>query len=451
MGKRKLLLGSVLKMKKNRIICVVLSLILSFMSPITILAKDFEEGYITSENVDILTEESFETLFSNKKDFDKKLSINDLKYKYSFDIREDNLNIADVRMHIKLNVSGKTYSFVVEGTVDRNNLGDNRILWFGSLIGTIKIQKSNCLATVVFAEIENEIQMSMTLQPLEGSIENDVVILSFGEPVLTNEMLGETPSEEPCTDMAPQISTFAMDKNQFSENFKTDDGIIYDDPFEKLVTYTCGFRNPKVGLFGDGQKMIGFFDKSTNRLAISLKSYCSSVNAYYNKLYEGMGICSTSISQMNFRIQRGEDTRYSYIANTESFDFNIKNYGVYSYIMPLVADALALLEVCVPIAFVTELFENTKGTVDRTIFADAAEVDVKFGVFDHENLDDCEPGFPIIFQLAKNNSTYTGTHEYILSTSIAYRTTLSLTGRDYPIVVDTWALDTEWAVNVELN
>ena len=67
MEKRKLLLGSVLKMKKNRIICVVLSLILSFMSPITILAKDFEEGYITSENVDILTQESFELLFNNKK------------------------------------------------------------------------------------------------------------------------------------------------------------------------------------------------------------------------------------------------------------------------------------------------------------------------------------------------------------------------------------------------
>ena len=442
---------SVLKKRKNSICCIVLSLILTFMGPVSIFAKDFETGYITGENVEILTQESFATLFGAKKDCGKKLVVDDLKYKYSFDIREDKSDLADVRMHLKLSVLGKIYSVIVEGTVDRNNLEDNRTLWFGSLVGSLRIQKNEYLSTVIWAKVDNEIQMSMTIQPLDTDVEMDVVILSFGEPVLTNDMLGEMQSETKNIVVNTQLSIFAMDSNQFSENYKTDDGIVYGSTFEKLVTYTSGFRNAKVGLFGDGQKMIGSFDKNTNRLAVSLKSYCSSVNAYYNQVYKGRGMCVTSIAEMSIRLDRGKETDYSYIANTESFDFDIKDYGVCSYIMPLIEDAITLLEVAFPTSFIAEIFENTRGTVNRTIFSDCAEVNVKFGVLDYANFDDCEPGFPIIFQLAKNNYSYTGTQEYILSTSICYRTMLDLVALDYPIIVDTWALDTEWAVNIELN
>lgn len=445
--------GNILKKSKyNRVCCLVLSIMLVFMGPANVFAKDYDAGFIIDENVEILTQEAFDDLFG-RTSFSTKadISVDVLKYKYDVDIREDNLNVADVRMWIMLEVAEKQYSFSVSGEVDKNGLQDGGILWFGSLVGTIKIQKNECLSTVVFAQMDSDIQLSMTIQPLDANIQNDVVILSFGKPVLTNEMLGERQNEAEIPYANTQVSTYARANNQFKETLKMDDGIGYDSPFENLVTYTSGFSDGHMNLFGNGQKMIGSFDKNTNRLAVSLKSYCSSVNAYYNNVYKNRGSCVTRINEMSIRLKRGNGTKYSYIANTESFDFGIEDYGTYNYIMPLIADAITLLDVAFPTALITQIFQDIRGTVHRSVPGDMAEVKVKFGIFDYSNFDDCETGFPIIFQLHKNNSSYTGTHEYIMSTSICYRTLIYLYDRDLPIVVDTWALDNEWAVNIELN
>lgn len=132
-------------------------------------------------------------------------------------------------------------------------------------------------------------------------------------------------------------------------------------PFRIIESVSTNFASGPTS--EKGQTLYGYFDESTDRVAVAIRTYCSNLKKYYKSI----GNTSTYIESMKYAIKRGKITK-SRIAGMESHDFVMNNNTV-------------------------------TGTVNEKCYDDIAYVDIKFAAAERANFDKATGGMPIVFSL----------------------------------------------------
>ena len=390
----------------KRVLSGLMVLTLLFQ-PISFQAKENLMEKVS--NVNILIQEPMNALF--QPDEMEDATVEKLEYRYSFKQDRGSVLSAKVNMIIDMQVLDVDYQIEAEGEVSGEKLSSGKVLWIGPLTGDISIHGAEYLVLVGFTKLNDNVQVSVTIQAKEGCEEIEPVMFSFGDAVITESIYqelvdkSETVSSETNVSRNRAASTFAMDRVEITDGkYK----------FEQLASKSAKFSSSLIS--GNGQTMYGYYSKETNRLAISLKTYCSNVQKYYAE----HGSAGTEIHSMKYSLKRGSGANM-YIAGVESFDFNVAKFGQHTLIMGFFADAFTLLNWSVPTATLTEVLSRVGGYITKNHETNHTTIEVKFGSFDHANFDACSNGMPVVFQLAKSNSL---AQNFILQTSICYRTQL---------------------------
>ena len=401
--------------------------------------KDAASGNLITESdsdVNILTQKAFDSVFTQNTRALDESAIENISYTYSFQLCEDNVLSSDVHLWITMLVNEVEYPIELVGTVDACELSNGSILWMGPIRGIITIEGVEYLAIAAFVKLEEKLQMSLTIQGTSSENAIDPIVITFGDDVLTEEVYNEL-----------EEKTETVDNNVISataERYASFTGQRASNGFTTTSNIPVRFTNSNVS--GYGQRMKGYYDDDSRRIAISITSYCSNVDNYYNTL----GFASTGVDEFVIELERGNNA-YSYIAGMERFNFSLNKFGILTYIEGLFSDAMTLLDVSFPTETISALLSGVEGVITKEIDSNIATVTVELGALDYANFDNSGPGLPIIFQLQRSNSSYTGTHNYILRTSITYRTYLQQTYPASTILVYTNAYDAEDSINISLN
>ena len=91
--------------------------------------------------------------------------------------------------------------------------------------------------------------------------------------------------------------------------------------YTSLGFVTTNFAQGSFPIPETAQKATGFFDKSSNRLAVSIVSYTSNVDKYFKNLLGVGTLVETTIDSFSIELKRGSSTSNSYIAGIESCVF----------------------------------------------------------------------------------------------------------------------------------
>lgn len=437
-------------MTKKKMLKKVISgmLVLAFLSqPMSFQAQESLTKKAT--NVNILLQEPMNELF--KQEAGQDAIVESLEYRYWFAENKGDALTATVDMEIDMTVIGVDYEIEADGEVSGENLSSGAILWMGPLEGEIEIDNIEYLVMVGFTKINEAVQVSVTIQSKDDSEEIEPVRFSFGDSVITEDVYQEIRDEkelistESHADRWPTNTTYAMNSRSILDQPQLEGGsggLGY--PFIIGPSATTSFKSSAIS--GNGQKLYGALDKSTNRIAVSIKTYCSNVESYYRKF----GTARTEIQSMTYTLKQGTK-KIAYPSTFESYDFNIKKMGMETLIMPLLSDAITVLNKSLPLSTITELLSGVYGTVDEKGSGTYKTIDIKFGVFDYANFDKCGYGVPIVFVPARYSTNPVGTQDFILEGSISYRTIVSDTNVSGYIVYYDSANKAQCNMNVDFK
>ncbi len=365
-----------------------------------------------TDNAWVFTPQEFAQLFSTDELATRSSNrVDSISYSYRMTKKPENSLFADVEMHITLNGQ---YPITVLGTVNGYLLSNNDILWEGPLDGTVTINNISYSVIVGFAKLEsdNKIQASMTIQAVDPASEIGLIIFTFGDTVVTKETYQLIKNVK--------VSSEEMAVETEEENILRN---VRAGSYTSLGFVTTNFAQGSFPIPETAQKATGFFDKSSNRLAVSIVSYTSNVDKYFKNLLGVGTLVETTIDSFSIELKRGSSTSNSYIAGIESFDFDIdNNSGKNVSLNALFEDIMGILGV--PTSTISAIFDGLKGSVEESHHTDNTKVSVNFDKYQHANFDNSAPGVPIVFQLAKSTSSSTGSSSYTFTTSIRYQTVL---------------------------
>ena len=365
----------------------------------------------TNNYVSIVTPETFNQLFFpgiKSTQATKEYKSIEAIYNYTLSILEDNPNKSNAKFNANLIINSNIVPINVTGILSAYHLSNGTTLWHGPLKGTTTINNNDYIVNVGFTKFDSNDTISASISIQSNNEKNiiDPILFSIGEDMISSEILSELRNQKSATTT-----------NDIPSASRSSDELEY-------LTYKYA-NFARDNFSGIGQRARSYFSSQTNRFAVTYRSYCDNVDRnFQNNISISYYSDPTEISEFSISLQRGALTTEgaSYIVGTESNDFSINNYGTVAAILPLFEDALGLLSV--PTSTISALLGNLDGTVERTLFTDAASVSVAFGITDSANFDNLEEGIPIIFQLARSNQN-TGSSSYTFATNATYRTYIS--------------------------
>ena len=231
----------------------------------------------TDNSINIVTTDSFSELFAltTEKTFANtriRNSVNiDVNYEYIFMKQEDNELCADVELSFELTVDDVSYTIIATGIVEAYELMSGRILWEGLIRGNTIINDMNCKVLVGFAKMEEsgEIQANVTIQSTESVESFTPVVFSFGDLVILE-------------DIKPDVS-----------NVQSNDSLLVQPtgavtPVVDFTLLSTKYANFSDTVSGNAQRARVYFQAEQNRLAVTIKSYVSTVDNYFSQ-YESSG------------------------------------------------------------------------------------------------------------------------------------------------------------------
>ena len=382
----------------------------------------------------------------------KDATVENLEYSYWFDENKGEELTADVEIKIDMTVSGATYEIEAEGEVSGEKLSSGIVLWIGPLEGELEINNIEYLVMVGFTKMDELVQISVTIQSMDDKNVIEPVHLSFGDNVITEDIYQEIEEKKETVDIESKQarsmagSTYTMNSRSILNQPQLEGGGGTPARFQLKGAKYAYFESSPIN--GVAQILYGYFDKSTNRLAVSLRTCCSSVDEYFDTNVSGYA--TTEIERMKYVLKTGS-AKYSKIDNMEYFDFNVMESNLSSLLVTLFSDAIALLNYTFPIASIYEILESLYGNMTGFCRSNHAMVEVKFGAYDHANFDAFTAGVPIIFLLEPYKNNTIGTQDYILETSITYRSMVFIDGFSSHVFYYNKAQDAKCEINLVIE
>lgn len=426
-----------------------------------------EGSFKTDESIQVHTPDAVEAVFGDgstssistwSRSIVTSANVEKIRYNYTFTVREDDSMRADVLMQTILTVSGVDYPTWLSGTVEAVELSSDDVLWTGVLEGAMIVDGKEYLVLSSFSKINDGIQCDMTIQSTDFEGSSEPIVISFGEKVVTKNIFDEIQNMKRKVEVSDSYmnqntattqgyntrsaSTYAVG-NSFSPIFKEDAGNTAGIFIRKVIVdagFAAGYPS------GYGQTMIGYHDSGSNRLAVAIKTYCANVNSNYTQ-YKNV---STVVRSMEYTLKTNPGNG-AYIADTETFDFNIRNFGIVTYLAPLFEDVLTVLQYSLPTSIISMLLENLQGTVTELDHSNEHVVKIDFGILDCANFDNCSTGMPIVYQVQRNDATNKGAYTFSMLTSVTYRTSYYDESLDQTYTILTHAQDIQKDVTVSLN
>lgn len=408
----------------------------SFTSVSAVDSGTYETG-IVDRSVDIITTDAFREVFYPSAKSSDEVQIDHVTYSYKVLPRKEAL-LADVLLVFILTTGAKEYHVFSSGTVDAYTLSSGDILWEGPLSGCIEINNTTYKVLAGFSKIDCDpkIQVSVTIQA--ASVKNAIhpIVFTFGEEVISMQIYNE---------LAENVRTQSMES--LSESFKEITESNNRSGTMKNVGYSYATFDSGFSISGYAQRSGGFFNSGTNQFAVSIRSYCNNIENYFSSA----GSVLVSINSFDIELIRGGYTTnsFSWIDGIERFNFDVGSFGSgATYIKPLFEDGMSLLGI--PTSTISATLDGLQGSVNKDCYTDDTTVSVSFGLLQSADFDDSDKGVPIVFQLTRNQSNYTGNSAYTFVTRISYRAILFAPGAPYPAYIYINGYDTSKTVYVSL-
>lgn len=420
---------------KKRFISLLLIATICLSSMVPALALDTTEVISHSEtsSVKVITQDSFDNFVETcPHNVSQSNTISNNAVEYSYTMSEDTLmgDTANVTLSFRAYVDQLLVEAETSGVVDKYTLSTGQVLWEGPIRGITTIDGVEYKVIVGFAKLDDSeaVQISVTIQSFDEDMIIDPIVFAFGSDIVTNEMYQEL------------LNGAATSVDAFNSSNQLD--ARASGSYSLKGTTSANFKTNGFGTVpGTAQTSRVYYDSTDHRVALSVQSYCANVNAYYSK----SGIAGTTVRTLNYQLVRSSSTSNSYIAGTESFDFNTNNFGSSAILMPLFEDILSLLGV--PTSTISTVFSSLKGTVTQQHNTNNTTVTVSFGATDNADFDKLSTGVPIVFQLGRSSA---GTSQYTATTNISYRTGLLPTGSQYTTIIHTDGLSASKTISVSV-
>lgn len=396
------------------------------------------------ELFDILTQEAFDALFYSNVDSvddsvaESMLTVNnsiDISYSYEFEIRSDNPQKADVILFFDMLVGSTTYPFCLEGTVDAFQLSWGDVLWEGPIYGSSIINGTECAIVASISKLDGnpDVQISVTIQSKTGLDEFSPVSFTFGNLVLTVEMIEDLR----ITSHSGSAVNSNMEGAISIQEAESEINAV-DDRYT-LIPYSTqtSFYNQSPGLedvLGAAHISRAYYYEDAARVAISVTTNGKKLRAYYVENYTptlGYSFQYTSVRNIRIELSWYEysfDNNLTYIAGMQSFNqSDYANSGSTVLLKAFFDDAMDILGVST--ATLSALFgEGIDGVLEGEMSCgcgwDNAYVDITFGIYDYVDFDIADPSLAVIFQIdtASSNTSVHGTYKY--QNSVTYQTLL---------------------------
>lgn len=396
-------------MRKNKriiatILCVAILLLLTNNAFAESLCAHDSKAAIGCSGIRMMTEETYENIFSLSHCQDQRIN----EIAYSYEITSDGVDDS-VLLTFYLPVEDCIIPVKAVGIIQRYEFGKTA-LYEGPLFGTFRYDANEYDVTVGFMKdcYSSEIQAGVTIteHSQEESIENNLnnsLVFAFGD---FHFILFE-------------------DESLNNEYIDTSKNVMHrSNPYvvRSVNSVGCGGN-----VAGYGQILYTMFDSSSNRVAVSIKTFASNVDNFYSNL----GYVNTSISECSYNLSRVNSSDHSYIAGIESFDFPTGDYNNGAVLVEsLFSDILSIFGV--PMATITSLFSNIRGEVSLVGNTNNTTVSLKYGLNQSIDYDNLSYGVPIVFQLDMSGS-YTASSQYTASSTVKYRAAVIPNG--YPDTV----------------
>ena len=391
-------------------------------------AHDYDHVYT---DVNILTPDSFEELFSD---------IEVDRAAYSYDMIDINSSQAVVAMDIELKVGHDYYNTVVSGTVKAYTLPSGCKLYEGPLDGRVSIGEQEYKMIAGFSKIESDDSgfVSITIQD-----ESNIVALSFGENIIQGEV-------------AEFLLTRAGDANQVNSNSETNnlssDGFV-TNPGGAISTNSLepppGFfpitpsepERPNIGEYGTyvyqgnafhmwnsnypGSQSLIYWDETRNYMMVFVKPFAYHTQEFYQTLHYDVAITALDSLEISLSLNpEAESSKSAHISGTyipQDISTNILGDEYISNIYFRALIEALLGEAGVDLNLIEDILQDIDGNVTYSTSNDFFyNVRVNVGVNAHL-FDELSPGYPVRFDLLKNNHTYyVGGTEYSVHTKVRY-------------------------------
>lgn len=425
------------------------------------------------EVFNILTQESFAYLFIPEGDsggdaltasVQTVTDSTSISYSYEFDVQVDNLEKADVILVFNMQVGSTIYPFRLEGSVDAFHLSWGDVLWEGPIYGTSTINGTECYVIASFSKIDSnqDVQVCVTVQSKTGMDEVSPVCFTFGNVVLTVEMIEDLKSSSAeCFEVNSAMEGIASSQDTEIELNSVDDRYT-------LIPYSTQYSwyNDVEGLedvLGAAHTSRAYYYQDAAQIAISVTTNAKKLNAYYNEMYtplEGYYVQYTSVRNMRIELlwfQYNYDTNLTYIAGMQSFSqSDYANSGSTVLLKAFFDDAMDILGVST--ATLSAIFGEgvdgiLKGELSCDCKTDNAYVDITIGAFDYVNFDISDPSLAVVFQINTANSKRPLIGNYKYQNSVTYQTLLyfnSDSGVQIPTIQYTSTPNTGFAFNITM-
>ena len=383
--------------------------------------------------VNILTQSEFKALFMPTASKQVTIDIVDVVHSYEFEISEDNCLKADVELSFSIIVGEEIYSFDLYGVVDAFELSSGDTLWEGPLFGNELVNGIECLVNASFSKLASgpEIQVCVAIQPSTDMSGLGLVVISFGDNVLTPEMIDE---QRNALGGVLDVTTSAEISSE-TQLAETELNAI--DERYVLIPYSTqiAYYNQMSGLeavSGCSQISKAYYYEDAARVAISITSNSKKLNQYYAERLPaslGYNIQYTMVRNIGIQLSWYEyswDENLTYIAGMQPFSqSDYANSGSTVLLKAFFDDAMDILGVST--ATLSALFgEDLDGVLEGKLSCecgwDNAFVDITIGAYDYANFDLADPSLAVVFQLDTANSGDNVHGTYTYNNSITYQT-----------------------------
>lgn len=403
-----------INMKKLISIVLVVTMLLP-ISLHTFSMENTNKGNDVDEDILVVTQESFGATFTSQKTRSVATEIEKINYSYELTESEDNEGVADVTLNIVMVIGNNEYPITVSGSVEAYELSSGCILWEGPIRGntTINGVEYNVIAGFSKMDDASDIQVSLTLQGADEESSLEPIVLCFGEELITSEVyaeIAENMEEVETQNEEERASTMSSRATTSSVSY-----VAYD-----YSTFNSGYN-----ISGYAQRTNAYFDSGRNCFIVAIKSYTNNINKYFSST----GAAYTTVHSFTTRLKFNDTgtSSYSWIGGVDTSGLpDDYNTGETILLRPLFEDAMSCLNI--PTSTIAAVLDGLKGSVVKDVEKANAYVTVKFGLLKGAIFDSCGAGIPVVFQLCRKTTGYSGNSSYTFVTSMTYRTTFIPTG-----------------------
>lgn len=337
------------------------------------------------------------------------------RFSYVFELDEDRCDKAFVIADITLQIDGIDTNAHVEGEVRATKLSTDTF-WEGPLLGKINVNDNLFDVTVGFSKMErsNDARLTMTIVN-----DNGFTSLAFGEQVFT-----ESEASEIIAIRNEKSASLQHNLNALSSSATED---VYSSDFTLRSNQFTNYQYSTMQYYS--LRARAYYSDSTNRFAITTKSYASYLTDYYNTIippdpYHYYYSAVTSINNFSISLRRN-DYSASCIVGIENPKISGSSYGS-DMLSAMFEDIMSILGV--PIATIRAMFGNIIASFSVSqdaMYSNERSIRFTFGTFDYVDFDNSDVGVPIVFQIIPVTGSPT-TSQYEYSSDMTYKVDYTL-------------------------